>query len=81
MAYLIVILPQISLVISSDQEIRFSERCYIFIHSFQRNSHVKPDAGLPLLKKTMKVNEAHVRKILNCLYQLSFSVLLISLLR
>jgi len=30
MAYLFVILPQISLVISSDQEIRFSDCCYFF---------------------------------------------------
>jgi len=30
MSYLIVILPQISLVISSDQEIPFSHHCYFF---------------------------------------------------
>jgi len=29
----------------------------------------------------MKIKEAHVRKILNCIYQLLFSVLPISLLR
>jgi hypothetical protein len=57
MTYLIVILPQISLVISSDQEIRFSDGCYFFMHFFQRNSHVKSDAGLPFLKRQWKLTK------------------------